>query len=216
MAISKETMDKLIQELDRAHFVYHYVDKDENGNIDKNIKGYRTFDNTEDYVCRFNTSEFIIYLASKKSTALNEQLALEALKNIKIKNLAYEEKRMIHNLAYPDVHELSHELMKEVLEVFSSCQHLTQAKTSKVENDANMLSYLNINSGIQYRLYLEQKGVAIILNSTDLSCLDEKEVKKLLNMLKIHEYEYHKKLEEFNLKAKDEPTHHDMQLKAVI
>lgn len=218
MAISKELMDKIIKELESSSFVYSYIVNDDEGNKDNNIKAFRTFDNNENYVFRFKSSEFVVYTATKDSTTFNEYCAKEALKSIQIKNLEYAEKRIVHNVVYPKVHALPEELMKEVLEVFANCQHLTQALTSKIikDNDENILSYLNMNLNVQYRIYLNKKGLAVILNSQDVVCPDEKEVKKLLNLIRINEYEYHKKLEEFNLKAKDAITYHDMQLKAVI
>lgn len=216
MAISQELMNELIKELESSSFTYSCIITDGEGNPDKNRKAFRTFDNTEDYVFNLDSLEFSIHLETKRSTSFSEYYAKEALRNIKMKNLAYKEKRMIHNIDYPVIHALPEELMKEVLAVFSHAQHLTQAPTSKFIAHTNMVSYLNMNLNVQYRLYLEKKSVSIILNSQDVVSLDEKEVKKLLNLIKINEYEYHKKLEEFNLKAKDELTHHDMQLKAVI
>lgn len=218
MAIPKELMNRMIEELDRANFVYHYLVTDNDGNEKEHIRAYRTHDNNEDYILDTNKTKLTILLANGDRTNITGNLGEEVLKNIQIKNLAYEEKRIIHNVAYPKVHALSEQLMKEVLDVFANCQHLTQALTSKIikDNDENILSYLNMNLNVQYRIYLDKKGLAVILNSQDVVCPDEKEVKKLLNLIRINEYEYHKKLEEFNLKAKDEITYHDMQLKAVI
>jgi hypothetical protein len=208
--MDKGSAQKIIDILTGLYSVYEYSIKEKSKD---EVRAFRSYLGVKDYKVWIQKEVFEVAMIGSNVTYFSTSSAFKEVTAMQLADKDYQSSLIIKKLKMPTFKGIEENLFKEVEKVLASCSHLSLYDAS---DKAVSYGYMDLKSGTEYRLYPEQKGVLVIYQSKNSIKLDDGDMKLFMNRIKINEYQYHRELEEFGLKDKNEVRQEHMQIMTML
>lgn len=209
--MDKGSAQKIIDTLKDLYSIYEYTVSD--NKTQDEVRGFRSHLDTKDYKIWCQKEVFEMRMGGNNVTYFSTPSAFKELAAIQLADKNYKNELIAKKLFTPTMDAIEETVFKDIGKLLAACSHLSII-TSSVES--SMPSYIDLKTGVEYRLYSEQRGIMILYKDKSYLKLDNNDMKLLINRIKINEYQYHRELEEFGLKDKNEIRQEHMQIMTML
>lgn len=204
------TAEKIVNILAGLKIIYEYTQADVSK---EDVRSFRSYLSADDFKVWLKKEQFEVAIIGNKNTSFNTQGAMGLVTSLQLQDKNYRNDLIIKKMAVPTMPAINEVVFNDFCKLLKACHHLSSMNNG---SDETGHSYVDLKTGHEYRIYPQLRGVLVLHNRTSILNMDDGDMKNLMNLLKIAEYEYHQKLEDFGLKQKGEIRQQEMQIMTML